>query len=54
MGAYSKFIVAVAAALGVAGTCLADGKITLAEGISIAVAFLGALGVRQVVNEVKP
>lgn len=50
MGTYSKFIAALVAALAVTGTTLADGHITIPEGISIACAFLGALVVRQVTN----
>lgn len=50
MTGYQKFVVALAAALGVAGSLAADGSITLAEGIAIAAAFVGALGVRQVAN----
>jgi hypothetical protein len=52
MAQYRKFLVAASAALGVAGTAVADGKLTAAEGIAIAVAFLGALGVYGVRNEV--
>jgi hypothetical protein len=50
MAHYAKFIAALAAALAVTGTCLADGHITAAEWVAIAVAFVGALAVRQVTN----
>ena len=46
-----KFLVAVGAAVGVAVTALADGSIDTTEGIAIALAFLGALGVYQVRND---
>ena len=45
-----KFLVAVGAAVGVAVTALADGTVDSSEGIAIALAFLGALGVYQVRN----
>lgn len=48
---YSKFWVALAAALTVLGTSVADGHLTLAEGIAVAAAFLGSLGVYQVTNK---
>lgn len=46
-----KFFVAVGAALGVAGTALADQVVTGPEGVAIALAFLGALGVYGVAND---
>ena len=46
-----KFLVAVGAAISVAVTALADGSVDTTEGIAIALAFLGALGVYQVRNE---
>lgn len=51
MKAYSKFIAALAAALTVAGTQIADGTISTADWIAIAAAFLGAIGVYAVTNE---
>jgi hypothetical protein len=48
---YRKFLVALAAALGVAGAAVSDGQISPEEGVAIALAFLGALGVYQVPNE---
>lgn len=50
MAGYQKFVAAIVAALGVAGTLAADGRITLAEGIAISSAFAGAFVVRQVTN----
>ncbi len=47
---YNKFWVALLGALIGAGPLAADGKITLAECISIGVSILTALGVRQVTN----
>lgn len=46
---YAKFWVALVAALGVLAPLLTDG-ISGAEGIAIFIAFMGALGVRQVPN----
>lgn len=45
-----KFLVALGAAAGVAVTALADGTIDVTEGIGIALAFLGAIGVYRVPN----
>lgn len=50
MSKYNKFFVALFVALGVLGTALSDGIVTPAEAVAVAVAFLGALGVRQVTN----
>ncbi len=47
---YNKFWVALLGALVAAGPLAADGKITLAEAISIVIGILTALGVRQVAN----
>lgn len=49
--AIRKFFVAVGAALGVAATALADQVVTAPEGVAIALAFLGALGVYGVTND---
>lgn len=46
-----KFVVALAAALGVLGTALADGAVSSDEAITVALAFLGAIGVYQLPNE---
>ena len=46
-----KFAVALAAALGVLATTLPDGVDT-SEWVAVALAFLGALGVYGVANEV--
>ncbi|HEX6020906.1 MAG TPA: hypothetical protein VFZ00_02845 [Solirubrobacter sp.] len=51
MSLYAKFIVAATAALGVAATALADGRLTAAEIVGIAIAAVGALGVRQIPNK---
>ena len=45
-----KFLVAAAAALGALAVALANGSVDTAEGVAIALAFLGALGVYQVPN----
>ena len=50
IGHVRKFLVAVGAAAGVAVTALADGVINTSEGIGIALAFLGAIGVYQIRN----
>lgn len=47
---YSKFLVALASALGVLITALADGVVTSSEWVQVAVVFLGALGVVSVSN----
>ena len=49
---YRKFVLASMAALAIAGTAVADGSVTTSEWIAIAIAALGALGVRQVANDV--
>lgn len=46
-----KFLIAVGAAVGVAAAALADGSIDATEGIAVALAFLGAIGVYQVPNK---
>ena len=48
-----KFLVALAAALAIVAVALADGKIEVAEWITIALAFLSALGVYGVDNATK-
>lgn len=45
-----KFCVALAAALAVTATALADSTVTTSEWVQIAAAFLGAYGVYQVTN----
>lgn len=45
-----KFAVAVAAALGVAATLVADGSLSSSDWIAIALAFAGAIGVYRVPN----
>ena len=52
VGHVRKFLVAVGAAAGVAVTALADGAIDTSEGIAVVLAFLGAIGVYQVRNDV--
>lgn len=47
---YSKFLVALGAALGVAGVALADGNLSGSEILQIVVAFGGSLGVFQAKN----
>ncbi len=49
-----KLLVALAAALAIAGTGLADGTFDTVDAIQVALAFLGALGVYQVPNVPKP
>lgn len=51
MGKYTKFFVALGAALAVLATALSDGAVSGTEGISVALAFLGALGVYQLPNQ---
>ncbi len=46
-----KFLVALAAAAGVAVTVLADGHFSVEDGISIALAVAGALGVYATPNK---
>lgn len=48
-----KFCVALVAALGVLATALSDGIVTPSEGVSILIAFLGALGVYSVSNRIR-
>lgn len=49
-----KFCVALIAALGILSNALADGHVSSSEWISVAVAFLGALGVYAVTNAKQP
>ena len=46
-----KFLVAVAAALGVLAVALSDGVVSPSEWVQVAIAALGALGVYQAKNE---
>lgn len=48
---YRKFYVAFGTAVTTAVSFLADGELSLNDGIGIALAFLGALGVYKVRNE---
>ena len=48
---YRKFVVALAAALGVLGSALSDGAVTMEESVAVVLAFLGAVGVYQLPNE---
>lgn len=48
---FNKFFVALAAALGVLSTGLADGQLTASEIIASAISGLGAFGVYQVKNK---
>lgn len=45
-----KFLVALAAALASLGVAIGDGTVDASEWITVALAFLGALGVYQVAN----
>ena len=54
MSSYSKFIVALGAALTVAAAAVQDGAVNATEWIQIAAAFIGALGVYTVSNAPKP
>lgn len=47
---YNKLWVALAAALTVLGSSLADGGLTTAEIVGVVAAFVGAIGVYQVSN----
>jgi drug/metabolite transporter (DMT)-like permease len=47
---YRKLIAALAAGCGVAASVLADGVLSPADGLAIAAAFLGALGVYAATN----
>lgn len=46
-----KFLIAVAAALGVAAAALSDGVVTPSEWVQIVLAALGALGVYRAAND---
>jgi uncharacterized membrane protein len=46
-----KFLIALAAALGVLGAALSDGTVIASEWVSISLAFLGALGVYYTTND---
>lgn len=48
---YRKFVVSIAAFLGVVSTVFSDGEVTQAEGGALAVAFFGMLGVFFAKNE---
>lgn len=50
MAKYSKFIIALLTACGVAATALTDWSLSTSEIVSIVMSFLGALGVYQVKN----
>lgn len=50
MKVFRKAIIAVAAALGVLGSALADGNVSTEEGIAVVLAFLTAYGVYRVPN----
>lgn len=50
IGYAKKFCVALIAALGVTAAALADGHVNALEGVQIALAFLGALGVYHATN----
>lgn len=54
VGTYKKFIIAVAAAVGVLATAVADGNVSTEEGIAIVLAFLGSLGVYGAKNAPYP
>lgn len=54
MGRYNKFLVALASALGVLATALADDGVTPSEWVGVALAFLGALGVYALRNVPPP
>lgn len=51
VGAYRKFIAALAAAVTVLVTVTADGGLNGNDVYAVAAAFLGALGVRQFAND---
>lgn len=46
-----KFLIALAAALAILATAVADNVVTMSEWIAVALAFLGALGVYAVPNK---
>lgn len=50
IGYARKFLIALAAALGILLTSLADGVVTSSEWVMVALAFLSALGVYNVPN----
>lgn len=54
MDKYRKFLVALAAGIGVLITALADGEVIASEWCAIALGVLGALGVYQIPNEPMP
>jgi hypothetical protein len=47
---YNKFYIALLGALVSGGPLVADGHLSLSDGIAIAIGLLTALGVRQVAN----
>jgi len=49
--AYNKLIVALVAALAIAGVLIADGNLNSADWIAIVASFVGALGVYAVPNK---
>jgi len=51
MTKYTKFFVALGAALAVLATALVDGTVTTSEAVQVTLAFLGALGVYQFPNK---
>ena len=48
---YTKFLIALGAALAILGSALSDGAVTAQEWVNIAIAFLGSLGVYQFPNK---
>lgn len=50
MSKYTKFFIALGAALGVLAAALADGTVNGTEVVQVALAFLGSLGVYQLPN----
>lgn len=50
---YTKFLVALGAALGVLATALSDGSVSPAEWVAVGIAVLGAFGVYQLPNQSK-
>lgn len=48
-----KFLIALAAALGILAAALTDNVVTISEWIQVAIAFIAALGIYAVANKPK-
>lgn len=48
---YTKFFIALGAALAILGSALSDGSVSSQEWVNVAIAFLGSFGVYQFPNK---